>query len=236
MLVLLTKRKLRPDGCQTAKPPGILAMPNIFSPPFFFRKLLRQINDFFRIPRMRSCSRTNIPNPLKFILFPLSGNFISLSVVLLLCPIQALCCQLSGTRFVDLALLSWLSDCRWRPDPDPDPCLIHHLCSHQCCQAGTRSSHCKQNPTVWTCQEFSRSFLSSLELLLARTKQVKNHLEKKAACSLHLMPYWLEGQIWTKAVVRDVTVSVWTGMIIGWGYNSAHTVHCLLWVAGVRLS
>lgn len=38
MLVLLTKRKLRPDGFQTVKPPGILAMPNIFSPPFFFFK------------------------------------------------------------------------------------------------------------------------------------------------------------------------------------------------------
>lgn len=68
MLVLLTKRKLRPDGCQTVKPPGILAMPNIFSPPFFFQKLLRQIQDFLRVPRILLCSQENIPNPLKFIL------------------------------------------------------------------------------------------------------------------------------------------------------------------------
>lgn len=87
MLVLLTKRKLRPDGCQTVKPPGILAMPNIFSPPFFFRKLLRQVQDFLRIPRMFACSQTNIPNPLKFtlqfspLLFPLAGNSISLSLL-----------------------------------------------------------------------------------------------------------------------------------------------------------
>lgn len=68
MLVLLTKRKLRPDGCQTVKPPGILAMPNIFSPPFFFRKVLRQVRNFLRIPRMFARSQTNIPNPLNFIL------------------------------------------------------------------------------------------------------------------------------------------------------------------------
>lgn len=68
MLVLLTKRKLRPDGCQTVKPPGILAMPNIFSPPFFSRKLLRQVQDFMRVPRILAFSQTNIPNPLKFIL------------------------------------------------------------------------------------------------------------------------------------------------------------------------
>lgn len=68
MLVLLTKRKLRPDGFQTVKPPGILAMPNIFSPPFFFQKLLRQIQDFLRVPKFLSCSQKNIPCPLKFIL------------------------------------------------------------------------------------------------------------------------------------------------------------------------
>lgn len=68
MLVLLTKRKLRPDGCQTVKPPGILAMPNIFPPSFLFRKLLRQVQDYLSIPRMFACSQTNSQNPLKFIL------------------------------------------------------------------------------------------------------------------------------------------------------------------------
>ena len=159
MLVLLTKRKLRPDGCQTVKPPGILAMPNIFSPPFFFRKLLRWVQDFFRIPRMFADGQTNAPNPLKFILWAAGSQ----------------ACRPCSAE-VPLR-------------PDPDHRLLHNLCSPQCCQGGTTSSYCKQNPTGWTCQESSRRFFIPLGLLLVCSKQVKNHLEEQgvldaAACGL----------------------------------------------------
>lgn len=116
MLVLLTKRKLRPDGCQTVKPPGILAMPNIFSPPFFFKKLLWQVQDFLRIPRMFARSQTNILLSLSLqfsclLFFSLSGDSISvsLSIVPLPSPIWA-------PRFGDLPPLSCGRGCRCRYD------------------------------------------------------------------------------------------------------------------------
>lgn len=68
-------------------------------------------------------------------------------------------------------LLRW----GWSWRPAPDHCLLHHLCSHQRCQDGTRSSHCKQNPTGWICQEW---FSPPLGLLLMCSKQGRTHLEE----------------------------------------------------------
>lgn len=150
MLVLLTKRKLRPDGCQTVKPPGILAMPNTFSPPFFFREVLRQVRNFLRIPRMFACSQTNIPNPLKFILA------ILLAAVLLsqVTPSHAL--------FSFPTPISPFELCAASAEAHGLQTLLHRAASEAAGEAVTlttacsttsaatscmRSSHCKQNPT-----------------------------------------------------------------------------------------
>lgn len=178
MLVLLTKRKLRPDGCQTVKPPGIFAMPNIFSPPFFFQKLLRHIQDFLRVPRILLCSQKKIPNPLTFILeilFPSVILFHRWFHLMLYFHGSTWVSPWSSTLLPLTRGLQTLLHWGWSWRPAPDHCLLHHLCSHQRCQGGTRSSHCKQNPTGWICQEW---FSPPLGLLLMCSKQGKTHLEE----------------------------------------------------------
>lgn len=156
----------------------------------------------------RQISQILLNLSLKFsslLFFSFSGASISrsLSIVPLGSPTGAPHCWLSHMWFADLTPLGSLRGRRWRPDPDH--CLLHHLCSHQLCQDGTSSSHCKQNPTGWICQECYRSFSPPLGLLLVGSKQMKSCPEERGVLgaqpvACHLMPCWSERQIWTDAV------------------------------------
>lgn len=218
MLVLLTKRKLRPDGFQTVKPPGILAMPNIFSPPFFFRKLLRQVRDFLRIPRMCACSQTNIPNPLKFILE-------------ILFPAVLLCQVTLSHSFFPLSHSRLPFPSPIRAQAHSLQTLLHWAASEAAGEGLTLTTGCSTTSaatsTVW---------VGRGALIASGIQQGKCAILDAQPVACQLMPCWFEGQIQTEAVVGAVTVWVGTDVIVDWGYNSAHTAHSLFWVAGVRLS
>lgn len=240
MLVLLTKRKLRPDGCQTVKPPGILAMPNIFSLPFFFQKLLRQIQDFFRVPRILSCSQKNIPNPLKFILkilfpsvllfhwwFHLTLSFHGTTWVShwssTLLTLTHVVCRPCSLR----SLWGW----RWRL-PLNTACSITSVATSpaRMGQGAPIASSIQQGESARRATGASPHLLGCYYYCVANKWRAT--LKSRAFwMHSHLIPYWSGHQIWTDAAIRGMTVWPGTDMTIDWGYNSTHTVHSLLRVS-----